>query len=494
MRQWIWRVAFVVALAAPAWAEPRIALVVGNGAYDAKLGTLANPAGDAKAVAGALRKAGFDVDLQTNLDQKSLKRAISRLGERLRTAGTGATGLFYYGGHGLQAKGENFLIPIKADIQAEADLDIEAVPAAGVLRQMEDAGNAVNIVILDACRNTVSLSKTRGAATRGLARMDAPKGSFIAYSTAPGEVAQDGNGAHSPFATALVEGLGTPQPIDRMFIDVRRKVLAATDQRQTPWTSSSLVNEFYFLPPASDVAPLAAAPASMPAPPPAKPTAKNAEIAYWESVNASNDIEQLRSYLARYPKGTFVGLARTKIKELSRSRTIAVSQPQRIQPSANALEELRRTVDNANVADNKARTIARQARAAEPQAVKQNGSGYQVNLFALVANAAKGETTDGVGVKNWKNGDAYAGELRGGRLDGFGLLEGGPASPIREAAGQFSDGALNGYATVRYKDGTVSKGAWQNDRLSGYGVRFDIGGHPVEQGFFRDGELVGSGP
>jgi tetratricopeptide (TPR) repeat protein len=228
-------------------AEPRIALVIGNGAYSPTLGKLANPVSDAKMVAAALKRVGFDVDLETDLNQVAMKRAIARLGQRLRKAGSGATGLFYYAGHGLQEQGENFLIPIDADIQSEADIDIYAVAAKGVLDQMTVAEDAVNIVILDACRNTPVL-RTRRSTDRGLARMDAPPGSFIGYSTAPGQTALDGSiGGNSPFAAALASELTRPGvPIDSLFINVRKRVLAATANKQLPWDSSSLVNEFYF--------------------------------------------------------------------------------------------------------------------------------------------------------------------------------------------------------------------------------------------------------
>lgn len=295
--------------------EPRVALVVGNARYDTGLGALSNPVNDANLIARALRRAGFDVDLETNLDQKAMKRAIGRLGMRLAAAGPHATGLFYYGGHGLQVNNENYLVPIGADIEADTDADIEGVAASHVLHQMEAASNAVNIVILDACRNTPVLRKVRST-NRGLVRMDAPKGSFIAYSTAPGEVATDGNGTNSPFAQALSEGLQVAGvPIDQVFIGVRRKVLDATGQKQTPWTSSSLVNNFYFTGPVTVVAPH-----------PAPTDPKAMELALWTSVAGSNDVVQLQSYLDQYPQGTFAAVARAKIKGLQKPvQTAAIS-------------------------------------------------------------------------------------------------------------------------------------------------------------------------
>lgn len=233
--------------AAAASSGPRYALIIGNSQYGALLGRLPNPVNDAQSVAAALRAVGFDVDLVLDADQKGMKRAISRFGERLSTA-RGATGLFYYAGHGIQSRGTNYLIPVSAPIEREADLDLEAVAADTVLAQMEDAGAATSIVILDACRN-MPLARSFRSSSRGLARMDAPNGSFIAYSTAPGSTAADGDGRNSPFASALVKQIGQKGlPIEVMFRGIRKDVLQATAGQQTPWDSSSLVDPFYFVP------------------------------------------------------------------------------------------------------------------------------------------------------------------------------------------------------------------------------------------------------
>ncbi len=210
------------------------------------MGALPNPANDASAMAQALGVLGFQVTLVKNADQKTMRRAISNFGQRLATAGPGSTGLFFYAGHGIQAKGINYLIPTDANIQTQADVEMEAVGADAVLEQMEEARASTNIVILDACRNMPIVRGFRSP-TRGLAPMDAPNGSFIAYSTAPGSVAADGLGANSPFVTALVKNLGRKgESIESIFRDVRREVLTTTDGTQTPWDSSSLIQPFYF--------------------------------------------------------------------------------------------------------------------------------------------------------------------------------------------------------------------------------------------------------
>lgn len=227
---------------------PRIALVIGNANYGTTLGSLVNPANDAQLIAAGLRAVGFQVELLLNVDQRSMKQAISRLGQRMDAAGSGSTGLFYYAGHGMQSRGVNYLIPVGAAIQREADIDLEAVTADAVLSQMEEARAATSIVILDACRNTPVASSFRSG-TRGLARMEAHNGSFLSYSTAPGSVALDGNGRNSPFAQALSAELQRPgQPIEITFRNVRRTVLEATGGQQTPWDASSLIDSFVFKP------------------------------------------------------------------------------------------------------------------------------------------------------------------------------------------------------------------------------------------------------
>lgn len=227
----------------------RVALVVGVDQY-AAFGGLANASSDAKSVAAALGRIGFDVQLLINPDLKTLKQAVSRLGKTMHGMSAEDVGLFYFAGHGVQTRGINYLLPANAQVQLEADLDLEGVAADAVLRQMEEGERATRIVILDACRNMPILRSWRSPEI-GLARMDAPRGTFIAYATAPGSVAFDGAGRNSPFTAALVNEMLRPgQPIEAVFRNVRRAVLASTEGRQTTWDSSSLFEPFYFVPPA----------------------------------------------------------------------------------------------------------------------------------------------------------------------------------------------------------------------------------------------------
>ncbi|WP_374651423.1 SUMF1/EgtB/PvdO family nonheme iron enzyme [Dongia sp.] len=229
-----------------ATAEPRLALVIGNSTYGGEMGKLPNPANDAALMAATLAKLGFKVTKLIDADQKQMKRAIADFGSALTAAGPDAAGLFFYAGHGVQIAGENYLIPLRAEIGKEADAELEAVPADWVLKQMEFAGNRINIIILDACRNN-PLPRSVRSVDRGLARMDAPKGSFIAYATAPGETAADGAGKNSPYTQALAKAMQQPGiSIEETFRNARVDVLKQTAEKQIPWESSSLTGAFYF--------------------------------------------------------------------------------------------------------------------------------------------------------------------------------------------------------------------------------------------------------
>lgn len=232
-----------VMVSPPLGPERRVALVVGNSDY--RQAPLRNAANDADAVAGALRDLGFQVSLELNASWQQMRRAIVDFGSRLNDGGVG---LFYFAGHGVQVGGANYLIPIGAAIEAEDHVAVEGVPLDHVLARMGGAGNAMNIVILDACRNNPFASSFRSPA-QGLAQTSAPAGTYIAYATAPGEVAIDGRGRHSIFTEALTRWITTPGlPIEEVFKRVRTRVFAVSAGRQIPWTSSSITSDFYFVP------------------------------------------------------------------------------------------------------------------------------------------------------------------------------------------------------------------------------------------------------
>ncbi|WP_395020726.1 SUMF1/EgtB/PvdO family nonheme iron enzyme [Dongia sp.] len=290
-------------------AEPRIALIIANGSYKGDIGPLRNPVADGKLVGEALKKVGFTLNLVTDGDQRAMKQALNDFGEALAKAGSSATGLFYYAGHGLQVDGQNYLIPVGAKIKREGDVDLEALNAEAVLKQLTFSGAKVQIVILDACRNNPLTRSFRSAET-GLVKIDAPIGSFVAYSTAPGSVAVDGQGANSPFATALAAEVQKPgASIEEMFRNVRAKVIAETDSQQVPWDSSSLTAPFYFSKDFSAAGSSAAV-----------------EQAFWQSIQNSSDPADFEAYLKKFPKGAFVDLANNRVKALKEGAAAASAQ------------------------------------------------------------------------------------------------------------------------------------------------------------------------
>ncbi|HVT53721.1 MAG TPA: caspase family protein, partial [Dongiaceae bacterium] len=248
MRRVLLSLLLILLAIAPAAAEPRVALVIGNSKYTGDLPKLANPDNDAALMAATLKKLGFVVVQVQDADLNQMKRAIQDFGTKLADAGKDAVGLFFYAGHGLQISGSNYLIPVNAKIEKAADADLEAIDANLILKQMEFAENSLNIIILDACRNN-PLSRGMRSASGGLAKMDAPLGTFIAYSTAPGQTAADGNGKNSPYTAALTKAMLKPGiAIEEAFRDARVDVLNSTDREQIPWESSSLTGAFYFAP------------------------------------------------------------------------------------------------------------------------------------------------------------------------------------------------------------------------------------------------------
>ncbi|MEL7464388.1 MAG: SUMF1/EgtB/PvdO family nonheme iron enzyme [Pseudomonadota bacterium] len=252
----------LLVLASPAAASDRLALVIGNADY--RVGPLANPGSDARLISDALRETGFEVALLLNADRRSLLGGVRDFAAKLEALGPDTVAVFYYAGHGVQVSGRNFLIPIGARIESEADLDFEGLDAQWVLSRIGETGVNLSLFILDACRNNPFPAASRSGA-RGLARMDAPRGSLLSYSTAPGDVALDGDGANSPYSAALATAIRTPGlKVEDVFKATRRSVVEKTGGRQTPWESSSLIGDFFFRPGTAAPQPALAQPAIRP--------------------------------------------------------------------------------------------------------------------------------------------------------------------------------------------------------------------------------------
>jgi hypothetical protein len=282
----------------------RLALVIGNGAYSTAP-PLKNPPNDARDMAATLRALGFDVTSGINANQREMKRLIREFGQKLKTGGSG---LFYYAGHGVQSKGRNYLIPVDAEIQSEAEVEDSAVDASLVLNYMDDAQNGLNIVILDACRNN-PFSRSFRSASDGLAQVDAPTGTLIAYATAPGRVASDGAGQNGLYTSELLKQMRVPGlSATEMFMRVRGEVMRQTGNKQVPWEASSLVGTFYFGGAKTDGATTEATSSRI------DPAAF--ELSYWETIKSSTDPEDFKAYLTRYPSGQFAELAQRRAGQL----------------------------------------------------------------------------------------------------------------------------------------------------------------------------------
>jgi len=300
VRAWFLCFAFLAALpasigAAPAAAAtldgPRVALVIGNAGY--RKDPLANPINDARAMSASLRQLGFTVIALENASQKQMHDGVRQFGDSLK----GGVGLFYYAGHGVQVKGRNYLVPVDADITREDEVPYKAFDIGQVLDKLESAKNPLNIVILDACRNNPFVRESRGGGGSGLAQMDAPTGSIIAFATAPGAEAADGSTANGLYTGQLLRYMNTPGlKVEDVFKRTRVAVKQASGGRQIPWESTSLEGDFYF----AQGSGAAASPATV-----------NLDDELWQLVGGAGHPSAYRAYLEKFPDGKYAAQART---------------------------------------------------------------------------------------------------------------------------------------------------------------------------------------
>lgn len=306
----------------PAFAEKRVALVVGNSAYR-HAAPLKNPRNDANDMVSKLRKHGFEVISGTDLNRTALERKVRDFSAAISDADVA---LFYYAGHGLQVNGVNYLAPVDAKLNKEADLDFESIRLDLVLRQMQRS-KRINLVFLDACRDN-PLAQSLKAASRslnvasGLAPVDKAAGMLISFATEPGNVALDGDGRNSPFTSALLKHIdATDASINDVMIEVRKDVMEATKGAQVPWENSSLTGQFYFNPSRSVSDKTAALTGSSAATKVITVADETVEHTFWTSVESSKTPELYEAYLQRYPNGVYAPIAKAR---LSAVRSIAV--------------------------------------------------------------------------------------------------------------------------------------------------------------------------
>jgi uncharacterized caspase-like protein len=238
----------------------RVALVIGNGKY--LHAPLANPPNDAADMANALQAAGFTVIQRENASLREMVLALREFGDKL---GRTSTGVFYFAGHGLQVRGRNYLVPVDADIAREDEVAFAALDVAAVMEKLDSARNPINLVILDACRNN-PFGKRLQLSQQGLAQIEAPPGTLIAFATAPGSSADDGGGRNGLYTRHLLEQMRKPgAPVEEVFRSVRAAVRKDSAGRQIPWESTSLESHFAFHAPPPAPAKAAKAPSPAPA-------------------------------------------------------------------------------------------------------------------------------------------------------------------------------------------------------------------------------------
>jgi uncharacterized caspase-like protein len=312
----------VSAPGAKADGKKRVALVIGNGNYADS--PLKNPVNDARAMAASLREMGFEVILRENANLLQMDDAVREFGRRLERA---HTGLFYFAGHGIQIKGRNFLIPVGANFEHEDEVSYRSLDAGQVLDKMDSAKTQVNLMVLDACRNNPFHRQFR-ARRQGLAEMEAPAGTLIAFATAPGAVALDGEGDHGVYTKHLLKQVvERGLPVEQVFKRVRVGVSAETGERQIPWESSSLREDFQFRPAAAKAAvavPVQVGDAAL-------------ELAFWDAIKNSKRADDYAAYLEQFPKGRFVPLARNRMQDYQKPAD-AMPRPVAVPASGSAVE------------------------------------------------------------------------------------------------------------------------------------------------------------
>jgi Caspase domain/Putative peptidoglycan binding domain len=309
--------AFLVSANA-AFADKRVAFVVGNGAYK-NVAALPNPAIDAKSIARVLRNVGFDVVEGTNLTRDKMTERLLEFGQKAQGADIA---LFFYAGHGIAINGTNYLLPVDADLKSEMDVKIGSAINVDLTLEQTMSDAKVKLVFLDACRDNPFATKIKAnSATRsvsvqqGLAEMKSGEGTLIAFATGPGQTALDGEvGTNSPFTRALIANIAAPGvEIQQAMTRVRAQVNEETSKGQLPWGHTNLIGSVYLNP-----APAAASGSveTPNTPAVAAGSASEVELEFWRSIKDSNKPEELNAYLTNYPNGTFKSLALARIASL----------------------------------------------------------------------------------------------------------------------------------------------------------------------------------
>lgn len=507
----------------PAFSETRVALVIANSAYR-NAPRLANPANDGPAVAAALRQAGFaTVTVTTDLDQQAIRSALQTFAAAARNADMA---VLYFAGHGMEMGGVNYLLPVDARLASSADVTFEAVPLELAIQAVSGA-QGLGIVMLDACRNnpfaaTMSVgANAMRAVSRGLSRIEPRNNTLVVYAARDGTTAEDGRGANSPFAASLIRRLPAPGvEIGILFRQVRDDVMAATNDRQQPFVYGSIGGDpFYLVPAEQDREPAKRAPSVT-----SQSGSSETLVSIFAGFSPEVEVSVLKALRfeeqARLKASAAVGivdaaqasakLARAEARRAERKETgyavilgnggVRSGALQSWRYSGQAKNGdvfgdgsliLRSTRDDRGYADGYGVKVWIDGSREEGEWSSDLLNGYSVLTFpeggSFVGLFERGYLAYGVEYIGW-NGSQFRGEYdKGKRLIGSYIYS--PVSAGAEASGQWSQAGLNGYGVLRWRDGSVSLGMWQDGELQGFGANLDPVGRIREQGLFQAGAL-----
>jgi len=338
---WCFQMALALLLAAvrppAANAEQRLALVIGNAAYQS--GALKNPVNDARLIGKALQQAGFSLyggSIHENLGYQKMLATVEGFGKAITPQGVC---MIFYAGHGMQVGGNNYLIPVDAAIKGENEVAYKAVPVGLLLAKLEQGRSRLNVVVLDACRDNPFARSFRTSAA-GLTSMTAPAGTIVAYSTGPGHTVEDGTEENSVYSKALAAAMQEQgKSIEEVFKRVRTEVRSRTNRQQTPWEHTSLEGMFYFRVGSG----AAAAPGQATSPEP--------EAELWNLVRNSDTVADVEKYLQQYPRGKYAAAASVRKEQLARRQPVLVAggdPPLREQTSGSSLQSTTSTTSTSS--------------------------------------------------------------------------------------------------------------------------------------------------
>jgi hypothetical protein len=534
----------LAATALGASAADRVALLIGNNQYGTA--ALRNAVNDANDLGAALKELGFKVIVRENATRRDMYDAIREFGLALDGA---STAFFFYAGHAMQFKDRNYLIPVDIAMGSEEDVTFFAVELQQVFDRLEKARTRYNFLVLDACRDNPFASSFK-VSSAGLAQMNAPSGTLIAYATAPGSTAADGFGRNGVYTKHILQQIRIPDmPAEIMFKRVRESVEQETLRRQTPWDASSLKGDFSFNSASARTQPGTAS-ASAPSAPSAD-LALTVELQFWLSVKDSSRPEEVKAYLDRYPKGTFAPLARSRLEVLAKPTQVAAvetpptmraapvttapavpavpvpEQPAPVRPAEKPVQLAAAPPTAPPAAPPKLDPLpGREIAPGIREILFPDGAVYRGGVRGTLLHGKgeyvaksfryEGEFREGVkhgqGVYGWDNGnryegpfvndlpegigkyvfasgDTYQGELKAGALTGRGIYV-TKAGDTQE--GTFVDARLNGVGIYRFANGDRYEGEVQLGRLHGKGRYYIKGGDRIE-GAFVDGKAQGKG-